>query len=208
MSSGAVHPTWVPFRSTVVAEERLRFSLRLMDGGCSPGGFVSPGSWGHPGSHIYPMGVTAHLRGPTLLGSPQSDPIPWDLHSRRVEQREALQWFPPWGQPPLPGRCHLGGPRAPATLRGPVRGHRHPRQELVPSLRLHRPGRVRPGSGAGRGIPDCCGESRVSLSPSPDAWWTAGQRTPAQPSCPRGPGRSRCGSWWMPSNLPETWGIW
>lgn len=43
MSSGAVHPTWVPFRSTVVAEERLRFSLRLMDGGCSPGGFVAPG---------------------------------------------------------------------------------------------------------------------------------------------------------------------
>lgn len=40
MSSGAVHPTWAPFRSTVAAEERLRFSLRLMDGGCSPGGLV------------------------------------------------------------------------------------------------------------------------------------------------------------------------
>ncbi|XP_039587162.1 zona pellucida sperm-binding protein 3-like [Passer montanus] len=31
VSSGAVHPTWAPFRSTVAAEERLRFSLRLMD---------------------------------------------------------------------------------------------------------------------------------------------------------------------------------
>lgn len=41
VSSGAVHPTWAPFRSTLAAEERLRFSLRLMDGGCSPGGFVS-----------------------------------------------------------------------------------------------------------------------------------------------------------------------
>lgn len=41
MSSSAVHPTWAPFRSTVAAEERLRFSLRLMDGGCSPGGLVS-----------------------------------------------------------------------------------------------------------------------------------------------------------------------
>lgn len=44
VSSGAVHPTWAPFRSTVAAEERLRFSLRLMDGGCSPGGLVSPSS--------------------------------------------------------------------------------------------------------------------------------------------------------------------
>uniref|UniRef100_A0A8C3N0E1 Zona pellucida sperm-binding protein 3 n=1 Tax=Geospiza parvula TaxID=87175 RepID=A0A8C3N0E1_GEOPR len=31
VSSSAVHPTWAPFRSTVAAEERLRFSLRLMD---------------------------------------------------------------------------------------------------------------------------------------------------------------------------------
>uniref|UniRef100_A0A8D2M4I8 Zona pellucida sperm-binding protein 3 n=1 Tax=Zonotrichia albicollis TaxID=44394 RepID=A0A8D2M4I8_ZONAL len=31
VSSGAVQPTWAPFRSTVAAEERLRFSLRIMD---------------------------------------------------------------------------------------------------------------------------------------------------------------------------------
>ncbi|KAI1234700.1 hypothetical protein IHE44_0003076 [Lamprotornis superbus] len=69
VSSGAVHPTWAPFRSTVAAEERLRFSLRLMDGGCSPGGLVSLGSWGHPGSQIHPARVAAHLRIPTLPGN-------------------------------------------------------------------------------------------------------------------------------------------
>lgn len=51
VSSGAVRPTWAPFRSTLAAEERLQFSLRLMDGGYSPGaswvlsfsrGMVSP----------------------------------------------------------------------------------------------------------------------------------------------------------------------
>ncbi|XP_027553847.1 zona pellucida sperm-binding protein 3-like [Neopelma chrysocephalum] len=31
VSSNAVQPTWVPFRSTLSAEERLMFSLRLMD---------------------------------------------------------------------------------------------------------------------------------------------------------------------------------
>ncbi|XP_015481639.1 zona pellucida sperm-binding protein 3 [Parus major] len=31
VSSGAVHPTWAPFHATAAAEERLRFSLRLMD---------------------------------------------------------------------------------------------------------------------------------------------------------------------------------
>ncbi|NXC51590.1 ZP3 protein, partial [Aleadryas rufinucha] len=31
VSSGAVHPTWAPLRSTVAAQERLQFSLRLMD---------------------------------------------------------------------------------------------------------------------------------------------------------------------------------
>lgn len=41
VSSGAVRPTWAPFRSTVAAQERLQFSLRLMDGGYSPGGLVS-----------------------------------------------------------------------------------------------------------------------------------------------------------------------
>lgn len=44
MSGNAVRPTWAPFRSTVSAEERLMFSLRLMTGGCRPGSPVSLGS--------------------------------------------------------------------------------------------------------------------------------------------------------------------
>ena len=44
MSSNAIRPTWVPFRSTLSVEERLMFSLRLMNGGCRPGSPVSLGS--------------------------------------------------------------------------------------------------------------------------------------------------------------------
>ena len=32
MSSNAIRPTWAPFSSTLSAEERLVFSLRLMNG--------------------------------------------------------------------------------------------------------------------------------------------------------------------------------
>lgn len=32
MSSNGVNPTWVPFRSTLASEEKLPFSLRLMNG--------------------------------------------------------------------------------------------------------------------------------------------------------------------------------
>ena len=32
MSSWAIQPTWVPFRTTVFSEEKLVFSLRLMEG--------------------------------------------------------------------------------------------------------------------------------------------------------------------------------
>lgn len=46
MSSNAVKPTWVPFRSTLFSEEKLPFSLRLMNGTFWVR--VSSGS-GHPG---------------------------------------------------------------------------------------------------------------------------------------------------------------
>lgn len=32
MSSQAILPTWVPFRTTMLSEEKLVFSLRLMEG--------------------------------------------------------------------------------------------------------------------------------------------------------------------------------
>lgn len=42
VSSHAILPTWVPFRTTVFSEEKLVFSLYLMEG--KQGGLVG-GSW-------------------------------------------------------------------------------------------------------------------------------------------------------------------
>lgn len=42
MSSQAILPTWVPFKTTVSSEEKLVFSLHLMEG--KQGG-ASRGSW-------------------------------------------------------------------------------------------------------------------------------------------------------------------
>lgn len=41
MSSSAIRPTWAPFHSTLSVEERLKFSLRLMNGECRPGSPLS-----------------------------------------------------------------------------------------------------------------------------------------------------------------------
>lgn len=41
MSSNAIQPTWAPFRSTLSVEERLMFTLRLMNGGYGPDSLIS-----------------------------------------------------------------------------------------------------------------------------------------------------------------------
>lgn len=42
VSSQAILPTWVPFRTTILSEEKLVFSLRLMEG--KQGG-LAEGGW-------------------------------------------------------------------------------------------------------------------------------------------------------------------
>ena len=44
VSSWAIQPTWVPFRTTVFSEEKLVFSLRLMEG--KQGGLGRVNCWG------------------------------------------------------------------------------------------------------------------------------------------------------------------
>lgn len=60
MTSNAIRPTWAPFSSTLSAEERLVFSLRLMNGrweailSCGRGlfhPFPSVGELGDPAPH-------------------------------------------------------------------------------------------------------------------------------------------------------------
>ena len=46
VSSQAILPTWVPFRTTVLSEEKLVFSLRLMEG--KQGGLAEGGWQGAP----------------------------------------------------------------------------------------------------------------------------------------------------------------
>ncbi|NXU89983.1 ZP3 protein, partial [Xiphorhynchus elegans] len=52
VSSNAVQPTWAPFRSTLSAEERLKFSLRLMDDDWSTERL----------SHGFQLGESLHLQ--------------------------------------------------------------------------------------------------------------------------------------------------
>lgn len=84
MSSNAIRPTWAPFSSTLSAEERLVFSLRLMNGRWdvpegahhpvqqSPGPSCPTGAANVPKSSMgaAPRGVTS-----VPLGTPRLSPL-------------------------------------------------------------------------------------------------------------------------------------
>lgn len=85
MSSHAIQPTWVPFHSTLSSEQKLLFSLRLMNGrfGVSSSGvgagLAAPGPCPHVGflawkqggtrSSQLPFQMTGAPRGPLLCSS-------------------------------------------------------------------------------------------------------------------------------------------
>lgn len=85
MSSWAILPTWVPFRTTVFSEEKLVFSLRLMEGekGGRAGRAAGRESSGHPSPRLclsedwsadkmtptFQLGDRAHLQAQVHTGS-------------------------------------------------------------------------------------------------------------------------------------------
>lgn len=97
MSSNGVNPTWMPFRSTLGSEEKLPFSLRLMNGRFWVR--VSSGAQ-HPGMAMLLLGDTAgavitpvlleHLGLGRVLVSPQGFvPIGVSLGGSGEEQAAA-----------------------------------------------------------------------------------------------------------------------
>lgn len=87
MSSHPIQPTWVPFRATVSSEEKLAFSLRLMEGESEGRGGVGRGTvdadrlsltplcapsenWNtEKSSPTFHLGEVAHLQAEVQTGS-------------------------------------------------------------------------------------------------------------------------------------------
>lgn len=112
VSSWAILPTWVPFRTTMFSEEKLVFSLRLMEG--------EQGELGG-GSQQGALWQTLTLAVPC----------------RELEHREDDAHLPAGRQSPPPGPSPHRQPRAPASVRGPLCGHADTGLEHLP-LSHHR----------------------------------------------------------------------
>uniref|UniRef100_A0A8C0TXH6 Zona pellucida sperm-binding protein 3 n=1 Tax=Cyanistes caeruleus TaxID=156563 RepID=A0A8C0TXH6_CYACU len=65
VSSGSIRPTWAPFNSALAAEERLQFSLRLMNGAGSGISGLFP--LFHPFSHWISQGLELRVGIPRIL---------------------------------------------------------------------------------------------------------------------------------------------
>uniref|UniRef100_A0A8C2W667 Zona pellucida sperm-binding protein 3 n=1 Tax=Chinchilla lanigera TaxID=34839 RepID=A0A8C2W667_CHILA len=118
VSSRAILPTWVPFRTTVSSEEKLVFSLRLMEG---EWGLRGEGSWGS--------------RGESLARS---------MSPRELEHGEDVSHLLPGrGSPPAGRGPHWQSPAA-AALCGLLCGHTNARPGRVPSSHHCGLPRVRP----------------------------------------------------------------
>lgn len=91
MSSNAIRPTWAPFSATLSAEERLVFSLRLMNGRweaiptCKTGFFFPPfPQRGGARAAGTPLGKPTHPLGPGPMGAwGQPEPRPTASSSLR-----------------------------------------------------------------------------------------------------------------------------
>uniref|UniRef100_A0A8C5JGP8 Zona pellucida sperm-binding protein 3 n=1 Tax=Junco hyemalis TaxID=40217 RepID=A0A8C5JGP8_JUNHY len=76
VSSGSIRPTWSPFNSALASQEKLLFSLRLMNGDWSSERDFS-GFPHFPFSHPFPpFGLSLGLISAVTLLSPWCDPVP------------------------------------------------------------------------------------------------------------------------------------